>query len=60
MRKHRVECRIEKERAENIKELESILNFYYAQNIANILKRSDFSKEEKIRVIEQIQKKLLK
>lgn len=60
MRKHIVECRIEGEITKKNADLQKFVNFNYVKNIEKILQKTGFTKDEKIQVIEQLEKNIKK
>lgn len=60
MRKHYVKCNIEGEITQAKADMQQSVNFYYVKNIGNILRKSDLSREEKVKIIEELEKNIKK
>lgn len=58
MRKHYVACQIVGEIQENLGSVQDTINRCYVNSVKNILNNSDLSKEERIRMINCIQKNM--
>lgn len=58
MRKHVFSVRVEEDSQHITKNIQEIVNFYYVKNIETAIQKTTLSKEEKIEVINHIQKRL--
>lgn len=58
VRKHYIKCQIVGEIHETSEALQDTVNRYYVNYVENILKKSNLSKEEKIRIINAIQENI--
>ena len=55
MRKHEVQCQIEEENERFLHGIQSKVNGTYAKAVAEVLKKSNLSKEGQIYMLDQIQ-----
>ena len=59
MRKHEIQCRIEKDEVHALDGIQNKINKTYVISAANIMKKSNLSKEKQICIINQIQKNFI-
>ena len=60
MRKHEVKCQIEGDKKCVIGAIQEEINSVYVKTVENVLRKSKLSKEEIIKIIDQIQKNFKK
>ena len=59
MRKHEIQCQIEKDEVHALDGIQNEINKTYVISVAKIMKKSNLSKEEQICIINQIQKNFI-
>ena len=60
MRKHEVQCQIEGDKEHIIGSIQDEINVVYVKLVASVMRKSNLSKEEQLRLIDQIKEKIKK